>query len=196
MATIEKVNLTHIKKWEGGLSKDNADNASSNPVPDGSGFHTNMGITWSTFSGLADSLGFDATPENFKEMPPEIWLKIYKNGFWDSIKGDHIESQAIAEFMAEFSWGSGPTRAAKTLQECMNLHVPPDQALRVDGRIGPVSIGRLNELIRTKGERIIFEDMDRMKRNYLKTLGDYRRFGLGWYNRMDEFRDYAVSIIA
>jgi hypothetical protein len=46
MANINAVNFDYIKKWEGGLSKDSRDQAAKDPVPDGSGYHTNIGITW------------------------------------------------------------------------------------------------------------------------------------------------------
>ena len=75
MAKVENVNFALIKKWEGGWSKDPLDPAAAFPVPDGSGVHTNIGITWKTFAANAEKLGYAATPKNFKNMPPDIWLK-------------------------------------------------------------------------------------------------------------------------
>lgn len=198
MANIAKVNFDIIKKWEGGLSKDPKDPAAKNPVPDGSGFHTNMGITWDTFSALAPKLKYEATADNFIKMPPEIWLKIYKNGFWDGVKADNYNSQAIAELMADWAWASGPGFASQKLQEFINLYRKPGvEPIKVDGLIGSGTIQALHELIHRKGERIVFEDLDRFRRDFLKTIkiDVFRKFGLGWYNRMDDFRNYAVGII-
>jgi len=192
MANAEKVNFALIKKWEGGLSKNPDDPAAKFPVPDGSGFHTNMGITWKTFAANAKKLNYEASPKNFKEMPPDIWLKIYKNGFWDSVKADLINSQAIAEFMADWAWGSGPTPAAKNLQQYL---LSQGITLKPDGKMGPITIGFLNGLIHKKGERIVFEDLDRWRRNFLKELRPFNTFGFGWFRRMDDFREYAVGII-
>ena len=38
--------IPFIKSKEGGLSKETSDTASADKVPDGSGYHTNKGITW------------------------------------------------------------------------------------------------------------------------------------------------------
>ena len=192
MANIENVNFALIKKWEGGLSKNPQDPAAAFPVPDGSGFHTNMGITWKTFSGNARKLDYAATPQNFKKMPPDIWLKIYKKGFWDGVRADQINSQAIAEFLADWAWGSGPLTTAKNLQRFL---LTTGSILVVDGKIGPVTLGLLDGLAQKRGERVVFEDLDRSKRNFLKGVKNFSTFGLGWFNRMDDFRNYAVGII-
>ena len=192
MAKIENVNFALIKKWEGGLSDDTADPAAAFPLPDGSGIHTNVGITWKTFSANALRLGYAATPENFKKMPAETWLKIYKDGFWDGIQADRIESQAIGEFLADWAWGSGPLTAGKNLQRYLST---TGSDLKVDGKVGPVTIGLLNDLTLKRGERIVFEDLDLFKRNFLKGVKTYQIHGFGWFNRMDDFRNYAVTII-
>jgi hypothetical protein len=57
-----------LKKYEGGLSKAKTDTASKNPVPDGSGYHTNKGITWSTFKAMAQTIDYTATPTLFYQM--------------------------------------------------------------------------------------------------------------------------------
>jgi hypothetical protein len=49
MGNLSKANLDYILKWEGGLSKHPRDSAARHPLPDGSGYHTNKGITWRVF---------------------------------------------------------------------------------------------------------------------------------------------------
>lgn len=194
MADINNANIALIKKWEGGKSKNPKDPAAKFPRPAGLVYHTNKGITWETFSTNAQKLGYSATPELFLQMPDNIWLKIYKKLFWDAVKGDEIESQAIAEFMTDWAWGSGPVTAGKNLQGYLNMH-RPENPLKVDGKIGVKTLGALHELIKQKGERIVFEDLDRAKRNFLHTLESTKSFGLGWFRRMDDFRNYAALII-
>lgn len=194
MANVNKANIALIKKWEGGKSKNPKDAAAKFPRPEGLIFHTNKGITWETFSTNAAKLGYAATPELFLLMPDDVWLKIYKKLFWDSVKGDDIQSQAIAEFLTDWAWGSGPGTAGKQLQEYLNTQ-QPEAPLKVDGKIGAKSLAALHALIAKKGERIVFEDLDRAKRNFLHTLQSTNTFGLGWFRRMDDFRNYAAEII-
>jgi len=104
MGNINNANIDYILKWEGGLSKHSKDSASSDCVPDGSGVHTNRGITWKSWKAQ-----FSDSPESIKrfyEMNHDDWKKIYKL-YWEGIKADDIESDLIAEFWADFAWGSG-----------------------------------------------------------------------------------------
>lgn len=40
-------------------------------------------------------------------MPHEIWLKIAKGGYWDKLNLDTVKSQAVANVMFSWCWGSG-----------------------------------------------------------------------------------------
>jgi hypothetical protein len=111
MAVYTKI-VSFIKTKEGGLSSATTDSASNNPSNCGKGsngkpYHTNKGITWSTFKGLSSKLGYSATCDNFLKMPDDIWGKIYKDGFWNPMQGDRIQNQAIANTFVEMAWGSG-----------------------------------------------------------------------------------------
>ena len=111
MAVYTKI-VSFIKAKEGGLSSATTDTASNNPSNCGNGsngrpYHTNKGVTWSTFKGLSSKLGYSATCDNFKKMPDDIWGKIYKDGYWNPMQGDRIKNQAIANTFVEMVWGSG-----------------------------------------------------------------------------------------
>ena len=104
--------ISFIKSKEGGLSSATTDTASRNPSPCGNGsngqpYHTNKGVTWSTFSSNASSLGYSASCSNFLNMPDDVWGKIYKQGYWNPMKGDEVRNQAIANTFVEMNWGSG-----------------------------------------------------------------------------------------
>src|ERR1700690_3252638 len=103
MADYTKI-IPLILEVEGGLSKSKADAASADPVPDGSGYHTNKGITWTTFKQAAPACGFIASPELFYSMPEYVWNAIFKNLYWDKISGDKINSQAIADTLVDWAW--------------------------------------------------------------------------------------------
>lgn len=118
MAQYTKI-ISFIKTKEGGLSSATTDTASNNPSNCGKGsngkpYHTNKGIQWSTFKGLASKLGYSATCDNFLKMPDDIWGKIYKDGFWNPMQGDRIQNQAIANTFVEMAWGSGVGSSTST----------------------------------------------------------------------------------
>jgi len=108
--------IPHILQSEGGLSKNPNDNASAYPVPDGSGYHTNKGVTWKTFVDLASKIGYTATPKLFYAMPSDIWGKIYKLGYWDQFRGDTIQAQAVANMFADGFWIGGGAKQVKAVQ--------------------------------------------------------------------------------
>lgn len=70
-----------ILKSEGGLSNNPKDPAARNPSPTPQKYHTNKGVTWSTFVALSPKLGYQPTVQNFLVMPSEIWQKIYRENY-------------------------------------------------------------------------------------------------------------------
>lgn len=107
---------------EGGKSSDQNDSARKNPSPCGTGkngfpIHTNKGVQWITFKTLASSLGYEPSCANFLSMPKDIWLKIFKKGYWDPMKGDDIKNQAIANIFVKWAWGSGVQGATNSLKK-------------------------------------------------------------------------------
>jgi hypothetical protein len=63
--------------------------------------NTSYGITWDDFKLNANSLGYVADCDNFKNMPSTIYNVIFKKVFWDSIQGDKINNQGIANILVE-----------------------------------------------------------------------------------------------
>lgn len=108
-----------VKKWEGGVSRNPADSAAADPVPGiyngKTGWHTNKGVTWTTFKSLSQKLGYSATPELFFLMPDDIWKKIAKNGYWDPFMLDTLPKTRVAYCIFTWAWGSGVGGAAREL---------------------------------------------------------------------------------
>jgi len=167
-----------IRKWEGGLSKSKNDSASADPVPDGSGYHTNKGITWRTFKSLAPKLGYIATPNLFYAMPDEIWDKIFKYGYWNVIRGDEIKSQAVADTLVDYAWNAGPGRAIQQLQKYLGL----PQNNRMDNAT-LAAVNRANE-------QALHEGFSKYKEAWYKSLHQSANEA-GWMNRLDDL--YAVT---
>ena len=123
-----------IKSKEGGLSKETSDTASADKVPDGSGYHTNKGITWTTWKSVFGS-GLDSI-RRFYAMSDEDWGKVYKPLYWDKMGGDKINSQRIADTLVHWAWGSGLEIPSKAIQGIVGT--------KQDGIIGDKTIDAIN----------------------------------------------------
>jgi lysozyme family protein len=171
-----------IKKWEGGISKDTRDQCSKDPLPDGSGYHTNKGICWMTFKAVFGS-GPDAV-KKFYTMSDEDWGLVYKGLFWDAMKADQIKSQKVADIIVHWAWGSGASIPTKTIQKIVGV--------TVDGKIGPKTLEAINGM----DEEVLVAKLK--ERNYaffegLVVQPKYSMYRKGWFNRLNEFYDKYLS---
>jgi len=122
-------------------------------------------------------------------MTHEDWKSIYKL-YWEGIKADDIESDLIAEFWADFAWGSGVYGAAKQLQKFI---VSEGFSIAVDGKVGKNTLSALNRLIIMKGENYIYLKSYDHRVNFLRGLSSFKHFGRGWISRLKDFHKYALS---
>jgi len=182
MTLIEKY-IKFTKKWEGGLSKDKSDSASSYPCPTPfngkTGYHTNVGITykaWVSFFGTDNDARFFA-------MSSADWFKIFKKGYWDGVKGDSFTSQNIAIFVTGMAWGSGAKQAGKSLQVAIN-HC--GLLCSIDGIIGKKTINAANAINST----ILFDELinERKRFFYAIATGKNAKFLNGWLNRLSDYQ--------
>lgn len=171
---------------EGGLSKSLKDAAHVDPLPDGSGYHTNKGITWTTFKTAAPLCGFVAEPSLFYSMPEYVWGSIFKLLYWDKIQGDRINSQAIAETLVDWCWASGPHTATKKMQEFLKV---PD-----DGIMGPATLSAINGRSQTN-ERQFNDDFSAYKMAWYLSLPNQESNYQGWSNRLNLIHAFTNSEI-
>ena len=191
MAQIKEI-IPFTYKWEGGLSRATTDKASKNPSPyvykGVSGWHTNKGVTYSTFKSLAPKLGYKDTSDNFLTMPEDIWLKIAKNGYWDIINLDALKSQAIANIMFSWMWGSGyawRNRVQKYLQsKGISWSISDLKGLP----------NKLNELSEKQGEKLTFDELLEQKKQFLLSLGQPAN-EKGWLRRLEDLKNYSYTLI-
>ena len=189
MANIDKANLGYILRWEGGLSKHTRDSASRHPVPDGSGYHTNKGVTFRVFASIYGTS--NTAISRFYEMSHEDFKGIYSL-YWKGVKADSITSQIIAEYVADFAWGSGVSGASRQVQKWLKTQ---GYKIEVDGKIGNETVTAINHLIKEKGEKAAFESLNAHRRHFLSGLKDFDVFGKGWFNRLNDFIAYAYLTI-
>jgi lysozyme family protein len=175
MADAYKV-IPFIKSWEGGLSKAKTDTASKDPLPDGSGYHTNKGITWSTWKHEFGS--GSQSIKDFYAMPDNLWNRIYIKYYWSAIKGNEIKSQRIADLLANWTWASGSYTPIKKLQLILGK--------TADGIIGNETLNALN----SANEESVYNKLKAANYSFFENLVKnpiYAPNKAGWFNRLNDF---------
>jgi hypothetical protein len=202
MAIHTKI-VSFIKDKEGGLSSATTDTASNNPSNCGNGsngkpYHTNKGIQWATFKGLASKLGYSATCENFIKMPEDIWAKIYKVGFWNPMEGDRIRNQAIANTFVEMSWGSGVGSNSNTAKKGAIPYLKNFFREEYNESFDNITqiVDYVNELDKKSKTPELFEKLYDFRKNLYVSFKQPSNIK-GWTNRLDAFyllnKPYALS---
>jgi len=148
--------------------------------PDDPGGATNKGITHKTY---ADFLGRPLEDvSELKNIPEEHVQLIYKNGYWDKVKGDELPG-GVDFCVFDWAVNSGPGRAAKALQKIVMVSQ--------DGAIGPKTLIAVSEMTPTE----IIENMTKQRIEFYKGLNTFDTFGRGWLRRAKETRDFALDMI-
>lgn len=191
MAKIDYI-IPFTYKWEGGLSRATTDTASKNASPytinGKTGWHTNKGVTYPVFKAGAAKYGYADTLENFKNMPSDIWLKIAKGGYWDVLHLDNLNSQAIANLMFSWQWGSGYSWRPRMQKYLASKGI----SWSINDFNGLVKA--LNDLSKTKGEKKIFDELAEQKKEFLLSLKQPAN-EKGWLNRLNELKTYSYALL-
>lgn len=186
-----------IKKWEGGMSNNPNDPASAYTMPCAyagqTGWHTNKGITWLTFISNAKALGYNASCENFIAMPDAIWLKIFKKAFWDKYQLDSYKSQAVADIIVSWAWGSGLGGAYRQLAKFLNGNYGtnlPDQK----SNFSTVNVNKIRDVFNTitsrkPREKTVREELIAHYRNFYISLNK-PYYIKGWLNRLNALDEF------
>lgn len=191
MANVKYI-IPITKKYEGGLSNSKTDKASSYPSPyfyNGvNDWHTNKGVTYKTFEYLSGKLGYENNSENFINMPDSIWLRIVKESFWDKLNLDKVKSQAVANLMFSWIWGSGYAWRNKFKDYLRKYKV--EWSIDNFNDI-PVVLNRLTDKY---GEKKIFDELVQQKKEYLESLNQPSNIN-GWLKRLNELQNYSYTLI-
>ena len=184
-----------IKKTEGGLSRDTTDSASAHPCPypyfGESGYHTNRGWTWSTWSQY-----FGVTPDSATQwytMTDASWDALFTKAFWNKILGDQINSQRIANMIGDWFFNSGnyaEIDAQKILDSVFSNH------LVVDGCFGTQTISAIN----SANEPEFYADITQKRRDFYQDIvtnnASQAKYLVGWNNRVNDLVAYSVALPA
>lgn len=152
-----------IKKWEGQYVNDPLDR----------GGETMQGITYAVWCSVFGTNSHD----RFMKMSESDWSDIYKKLYWDKILGDKINSQRIANTMADWVWGSGHVYPVKNLQIIVKA--------KQDGLLGNGTIAALNAF----DEPTVYKQLIDARYKFLEKIvlknPSQKRFIAGWNNRMN-----------
>jgi len=164
-----------IFSFEGGFSNH----------PNDSGGPTNKGITLKTWLNFGRDINEDGSIDvnDLKLITSADAEKILRK-YWNKCQADKINSQAIANLLVSWYWGSGGI-AIRKIQELLNSEPCTRSLLEVDGIMGPKTLKAIN-----KADPItLFYDYKQQKQLYLKEICQQnpknKVFLRGWLRRLN-----------
>lgn len=169
MANIE-ILVPFIKSWEGGWSDS----------PYDKGGATMCGITLKTFTEWRTSQGLPVpTKQDLHDISDEEWMRIMRIKYWNRLRADRIESQAVVNMAVDWCWCSG-SPSIRALQRLSGT--------TVDGIVGPKTIAAVN---RCDPEQL-FRQMSQARKEFLQRIVDNdptqeRHLG-GWLRRVNSIQ--------
>jgi lysozyme family protein len=171
-----KLFVPFILRWEGGEVNDPVDR----------GGHTNMGITRSTFNTLSEMLiGNKPTTENFVNMTKQDALKFIEYYWMKATWNNRIKSQAVAEAMTSWFWGSGKYGIKQWQQMLRDRFGKKD--ILVDGIVGKQTVDYTNSIPEKKLLEVAIATREQTYRNIVSRYPEQSRFLRGWLNRLSDF---------
>ena len=130
-------------------------------------------------------------PYNFRfpvSLGLEDLVKQYaKEKYWDTIRGDEIDNQDVAQMVFEQIWGG--YGGIPRIQEVINTMVSPP--IGVDGVVGNDTLTQINTLPQDQLYQAIWND----RKNWIETVGAKVEPSAvsGWLDRLNRFRKSIVE---
>jgi lysozyme family protein len=163
--------LNHVLQSEGLWSDNPAD-------PGGA---TMKGITLTTYRSWKGNPHI--TKDELKAIPDQDVHDLYKQNYWDKIKGDDLPSGVdYAVFDSAVNMGVG--RAAKLIQSAAGV--------TADGAIGHDTL----EAIKNANQTDLIQKFSDEKQAFYQSLPTFGTFGKGWLNRVAQVKTISESMIA
>ena len=169
-----------ILKWEGGYVNDSADRGGA----------TNKGVTLAAWQRWGYDKNGDGVidVEDLKLITEEdVVERILRPHYWNRWQADRIASQALANILVDWVWGSG--RYGITIPQRI-------LGVRADGIAGKKTLRALNASPDPEG---LFEKIKQAREAYFnricKNRPANRRFLQGWLNRLNDFKWIPMSLL-
>ena len=163
--------LNHVLQSEGLWSDNPAD-------PGGA---TMKGITLETYRSVKGNPHI--TKEDLRNISDQEVADIYKQNYWDKVKGDDLPSGVdYAVFDASVNMGVG--RASKLIQTAVGMPA--------DGVIGNQTL----QAMKNANPMDLIDKFSAEKDAFYKSLPTFGTFGKGWLNRVAQVKTTSESMIA
>jgi lysozyme family protein len=165
--------MTMLLHHEGGFTADKRDKGNAN------GGSTNLGVTSAVW---ADWTGTHAGHDVMKALTPEDVKPLYKDNYWDRVKGDNLPSGLD---WALFDWAvnSGSGRAARSIQRIVGVEA--------DGGIGPLTLTAIGDF----EVKYLLDKLHYSRQSFYESLDDFQYFGNGWSRRNNETYEQALEMM-
>lgn len=152
--------------------------------PDDPGGPTMIDVTLATYSAYRKQHGIAHTgTEHLRAISFEEWSEILKTMFWDKWKGDEIDSQGIANLLADWVWGSGE----KTIRNAQRVI-----GVKADGIVGPKTLTAIN----SADPAILFAHLRDARESYFRNCRGAWKYLRGWLRRLAAIRpDGSICIL-
>lgn len=150
--------------------------------PDDPGGMTNMGITAKTLAEFTGRRLSTITEKEMRSLTKEQVMPIYKRKYWDACKCDQIPAGLDTQVF-DFAVNSGPARAIKELQKCLRVED--------DGVLGPVTLKHIS----TFPLDLLIREYAEARRDFLRNLKTFQKFGKGWIARVDKVETKATQFV-
>ena len=145
--------------------------------PKDPGGATMKGVTLATFRRYKPG----ATVADLKAISTEMLARIYRDGYWDKVRGDDLPA-GVDYTVFDFAVNSGPGRAVKYLQGASG--VPQD------GQIGPVTLAAVAK----QNPVSLINSICDARLAFLRRLDTWPTFRKGWSSRVAGVRKEALRM--
>lgn len=98
---------------------------------------------WPILDQLKQQPGFPGTANRHDQLK-QLAHAFYKANFWDVLRLDTVQSQALANAVYDFGVNAGTARAAGFLQRAINATNGTVAGVDTDGVVGPRTVAALN----------------------------------------------------
>lgn len=149
--------------------------------PNDNGGETNKGITIGTYNDFK-KINKERKFPPLSELTAELAMEIYLENYAKPIKFDQLPN-GLNYALLDFAINSGVSRAVKTLQKILKVSV--------DGVLG---LQTLNA-IKSNNPKNLVMDLCEDRLIFVKRLKDFKHFGRGWTNRINDVRKNALAMI-
>ena len=146
--------------------------------PKDPGGMTNLGCTKATWE---EYCGKPVDEKTMRGLTVIDVMPLYKSKYWDKVCADDMP-MGVDYVVFDAAINSGPGRAAKWLQACVNTYA--------DGIIGEKTL----QAVRNKDPKELINNYCAYRLAYLKMLQNWETFGKGWERRVKEVNQKGLEL--